>query len=378
MSFSQEVLSPALQSRRLLCQPIKDFHQQALIKINRNPLEKWSVHLGDALLFDYSGLQAIKQIIQTYHGSAKQLYFKLQLSEQAIRDYYSHSHYLGRDGLITLPIVASITIDPSEKELEIVAVDAFSDTLLITLEELSTPTHSPLSLAPPDINSTPLALLMPYSADHDFLFANQIAIFANLKRHLKSSPFSWIKALFLHRKISLKKRISLAWKQIHPSADIHPTAVIEGSIIGAGCRIGAYSVVRYSILGENIQLYDGAKVEFSVVDKNSSLMHDLVLYRCLVEEEVFLIHGPYQFSFFQRESAAFATIMMDYRPDNKPIRISTAKGVRDYQGRFLGALLEEQAKVFAGTLTAPGITIPKGRQITCSIENITTAKTLLK
>ena len=377
MSFTQEVLFPALQSRRLLCQPIKDRHQQALITINKKPLKTWLVSLGDALIFDYSGLQAIKQIIQSYHGSAKQLHFKLQLSEQAIRDYYSHSHYLGTDGLITLPVVASTNIDPAEKELEILAVE-FVDTLLITLDELSTPTHSPLSLAPPDINSTPLALLMPYSCDHDFLFANQIAIFSNLKQQLKHSPFSWIKGLFSRRKISLKKRISLAWKQIHPNADIHPTAIIEGSIIGAGCRIGAYSIVRYSILGENIQLYDGAKIEFSVVDENSSLMHDLVLYRCLVEEEVFLIHGPYQFSFFQRESAAFATIMMDYRPDNKPIRISTANGVRDYQGRFLGALLEEQAKVFAGTLTVPGITIPKGRQITCDIENITTVKKLLK
>ncbi len=375
MSFIQKMLCPALQSRRLLCQPIKDFHQQALITINKKPLETWSISLGDALIFDYSGLQAIKQIIQTYRGNAKQLHFKLQLSEQAIRDYYSHSHYLGTDGLITFPVVAAKNTVLQKK---ISAIDEPVDTLLITLDELSTPTHSPLSLAPPDINSTPLALLMPYSCDHDLLFANQMAIFSNLKQYLKHSPFSWIKALFSHRKISFKKRISLVWKQIHPSAEIHPTAIIEGSIIGAGCRIGAYTVVRYSILGENIQLYDGAKVEFSVVDKNSSLMHDLVLYRCLVEEEVFLIHGPYQFSFFQRESAAFASIMMDYRPDNKPIRISTANGVRDYKGRFLGALLEEKAKVFAGTLTAPGITIPKGRQITCDIENITTVKKLLK
>jgi len=373
MSFSQEVLSPALQSRRLLCQPIKDHHQHTLITINKKPLKTWSVSLGDALIFDYSGLQAIKQAIQSYHGNAEQLHFKLQLSEQAIRDYYSHSHYLGTDGLITLPIIA---IKNTASQNEGSVIDASIETLLITLEELSTPTHSPISLTPPDINSTPLALLMPYNCDHDVLFANQIAIFANLKQHLKYSPFSWLKALFSRRNTNLKKRISLAWKQIHPSAEIHPSAIIEGSIIGAGCRIGAYCVVRYSVLGENIQLYDGAKVEFSVVDKNSSLLHDLVLYRCLVEEEVFLIHGPYQFSFFQRESAAFATIMMDYRPDNKPIRINTANGVRDYQGRFLGALLEEQARVFAGTLTAPGITIPKGRQITCDIKHITTAKRL--
>ena len=68
--------------------------------------------------------------------------------------------------------------------------------------------------------------------------------------------------------------------------------------------------------------------------------------------------------------------MMDYRPDNKPIRINTPNGVQSYQGRFLGALLEEKAKVFGGTLTAPGITIPYNREITCDINVITTAKSL--
>ena len=135
-------------------------------------------------------------------------------------------------------------------------------------------------------------------------------------------------------------------------------------------------MVRYSVLGKKVVLHDGAKVEYSIVDNESWLMHDLVLYRSLTESNVFLIHGPYQFSYFQHQSAAFANIMMDYRPDNSPIRINTPSGVRAYQGRFLGALLEEKARVFGGTLTAPGITIPSEQEITCDINTITTAKSL--
>lgn len=365
MSFTQEVLCKALQERRLLCEDVQQVHKNTLLKVNKQPLKGWQVSLGDTLLFDLAGLQEITKAIKNYQGEANCLKFKLQLSAATIRDYYSHSFYL-KDGLIELPIIAKKSLDQPQKQ----------ETLLISLSELNTNIHYPLSLTEADVNSTPLALLIPYSCDHDCLFANQIAIFSNLNQSLKQSPLIWLRALFCRRKISLKRRISLNWKQRHSSADIHPTAIIEGSVIGKGCRIGAYCVVRYSVLGKNVVLHDGAKVEYSVVDDNSWLMHDLVLYRSLAENNVFLIHGPYQFSYFQKQSAAFANIMMDYRPDNKPIRINTKKGIKDYQGRFLGALLEEKARVFGGTLTAPGITIPQGKEIFCNVDAITTAKDL--
>lgn len=368
MSFTQEVLSKALQRRRLLCQSIQQSHQTALAALNKQSLNNWTIKLGENLLFDQAGLQAIAKAIQAYQGSANSLKFKLQLSAEAIRDYYSHSTYL-KNGFILLPIEA-YKINSDTKNL-------LEETLTISLQELKTEINYPLSLTTPDSNRTPTALLLPYSCDHDLLFANQIAIFSALNFQVRKSPLSWIRAILNRRNISLNRRIALSWKKIHTDADIHPTAIIEGSIIGKGCRIGAYCVVRYSVLGENVVLHDGAKVEYSVVDNNSWLMHDLVLYRSLTEEQVFLIHGPYQFSYFQKQSAAFANIMMDYRPDNKPIRINTPKGVKDYKGRFLGALLEEKARVFGGTLTAPGITIPQEKQIYCDVEAITTAKNIV-
>ncbi len=366
MSFSQNTLCSELLERRLLCQHSKEFHQQALLKINKQSLGHWQVKLGDRLIFDLAGLQAIKEAILNYQGSANRLHFKLKLSAQAVRDYYSHNTYLDDKEMVMLPIEANNGFSTNKTE-----------TLIIVLDELSTPINYPASLTNKDYNQTPLALLMPYSCEHDLLFANQIAIFSCLNRRIRKSPLTWLKAAFSRRKTSFKKRVSLGWKQISSHANIHPTAVIEGSIIGEGCIIGAHCVIRYSVLGKAVQLYDGAKVEYSVVDDNCWLMHDLVLYRSLLEREVFLIHGPYQFSYFQNNSAAFANIMMDYRPDNKPIRINTPQGVQEYKGRFLGALLQEKARVFGGTLTAPGITIPQAQQITTDINNITTAKALL-
>ena len=121
-----------------------------------------------------------------------------------------------------------------------------------------------------------------------------------------------------------------------------------------------------------MRLHDGAKVEFSVVGNGSWLMHDLVLYRSYAEESVFLIHGPYQFSSFQSGSGAFATIMMDYRPDRKPIRVKTPKGIRNYLGPFLGSVLKPGAKTFGGSLVAPGRIIPSETWLACEAKSVHT------
>jgi hypothetical protein len=374
MIFQQKELCDPLKQRRLLCRNIAEIHQLTLSSVNQKQtrITDWNVTLEDNLLFDAAGLNALANTIHFYRGKANQLHFKLQLSKEAIRDYYSHSTFLESDdissNLISLPITAN--------RKELVNNDS-EETLIVTTPELRTNINYPVSLTQPDVNSTPLGLLMPYSCEHDCLFANQIALFSLLNERIRRSPLNWLRAIFSRRKVSLNQRISLSWKQVHRSADIHSSAIIEGSVIGEGCRIGAHCVVRYSVLGKNVQLYDGAKVEYSAIDDNSWLMHDLVLYRCLIESDVFLIHGPYQFSYFQKQSAAFASIMMDYRPDAKPIRINTPSGVRQYQGRFLGALVKEKSKVFGGTLTSPGITIPAGKEIIANPENITKAKDLL-
>jgi hypothetical protein len=55
--------------------------------------------------------------------------------------------------------------------------------------------------------------------------------------------------------------------------------------------------------------------------------------------------------------------MMDYRPTAG--RSRPASGIREYGGRFLGALLQEDAKALGGSLLAPGLLVPAGTWLAC-------------
>lgn len=326
-----------LAARQLLARPLPEFLAEAAARFPRGP---WTLEAGPTLLYDRSGVDLLAAILRAYRGGARELRFQLDLEPDTARDYYS----LGPDATEPLPLVA-------RRES-----GAGVETLAVKLPTTATLLDTPASLAPKTIVRTPLALLKSHHGDFDLLLADQIALFSALAREAPRAPSAWLRALF--GRGPWPRRLARAWRAIHPTADVHPTAVIEGSVVEAGARVGAHCVVRFSRIGPRAQLFDGAKVEFSTVGSGSWLMHDLVLFRSHVESDVFLIHGPYQFSSFESRSAAFATIMMDYRPDGRPIKAPTRSGLASYRGRFLGAVLKEGAKALGGTLLPPGIVVP--------------------
>ena len=354
--------SAAIGARQLLASSCNEFLTSAIRELSLPEQSRidWTINLGENLLFDSSGLRILVKALKGYTGTATEIRFRLNVDSDAYRDYYS----LGSDcsnHTVLLPVTAhrdSITNSSSQ------------DTIDVEFDYCSKNMRYPSSLTQPELVKTPLALLMEYRGEFDILFANQISLFSAIARAVRKSPGAWVKAVFERRSGNWASRASLAWSQIHRTADVHPTAVIEGSFIGAGVRVGAHCVVRHSHIGERAELFDGAKVECSVVGSGSWLMHDLVLIRSHVEDQVFLIHGPYQFSCFHSRSAAFATIMMDYRPDAKAIKAKTLSGIREYQGRFLGALLQERAKSLGGSLLAPGIIIPSETWLAVDNTNI--------
>ena len=347
-----------LEKRQLLGTFVGDFHQTAIksVKFSKNKTNKylsthWHLHLGDTLLFDQQGLQLLVNVLEAYGGRANKLHFLLVIDDNAYRDYYSLAPTESTNPYkILLPVIAL-------KE-ETHPVGALTETLSLSFDYIYANYDYPKALSSPINHSIPIAMLLEYHSDYDLLFANQIAIFCDLNKQLRRSPRTWFRALVTTRNYkSWAKRISAAYTNIHPSAEVHPTAVIEGSTIGAHCHIGPHVVIRYSHLGCHNQVYAGAKIELSVLGDHNWIMHDLVLVRSHVENHTFLIHGPYQFSVFQTNSAAFATIMMDYRPDEKNIRVMTKNGLREYQGRFLGAVLREGAKSLGGSILSPGLII---------------------
>lgn len=358
--ITRGALVPALARRRLWCAEVGTF-LDAQLAVAKPPPRGWRIELGGELLVDAPGLDLVTEALRAYRGPAAELTIRLRLPAACHRDYYAIDH---PEPTLVLPLIARRSTGQGAAELE------------LELPCLRTPIAFPAGLRPPDENATPLALLLPYQRDHDLLFASQILIFSQLRRAAARSPVAWLGSAMGRRSGSFAQRCALAFADIHPDAEVHPSAVVEGSWIGPGCRIGAHCVVRYSRLGAGVQLHDGAKVEHAVVDDGCWLMHDLVLYRSACEPGVFLIHGPYQFSCFQRGSAAFACIMMDYRPDGKPIKIMGADGPRPYPGPFLGALLGEGAKALGGTALAPGIVLPAGTVVAPDPSAVTSQRDL--
>ena len=139
---------------------------------------------------------------------------------------------------------------------------------------------------------------------------------------------------------------------------IHPSAVVEGCILGDNVVVGANSVLRLSIIGSNTFIGDSAVVNYSVVGENNYVMTGNQLGLCLTYEDVFTIHGPYQFSVFGKSTAVFATINCDIRLDSKTIKIETALGVMDSRQHLLGIAYGHRSKVGASNIIAAGRMVP--------------------
>lgn len=327
-----------LWERELLARPIGPS------AVDLPDLGNWKFTLDGPVLVDEAGLALLRRTVASYRGQAARVRLVLRPGAAIWREYYSLQGD-GSPARVVLPVVAQRAQGSGEEEL------------VLELPAWSTAIPYPSALADPEEHRLPTALLMPVHHDWDLLFANHIALAADLARRFRGSRRAFCHGLLSSRRVPLRQRVALSYAAIDPTADVHPTAVVEGSVIGPGCRIGAHTVVRFSHLGREVRLHDGAKVEWSVIGDRTWLMHDLVLYRCIAERECFLIHGPYQFSSFQAGSAAFATILMDYRPDGRPIRVLIDGQARDFPGRFLGAVLKPGAKTLGGSLVGPGRTV---------------------
>lgn len=347
-----------LLRRELLAKPLVQFHKSAIaaVKPSLKKIPGWRLILGRDLIFDESGLRLLIDALAEAKGD--RVKFQLLCDPMTFRDFYS----LGRDRseMILLPVTA---IRNGGNPQNLVMAD-------VQLPRGNEYIPFPMGLCEPHDISVPMAVLMPYRNPFDLLFANQIAYPCELRRRVPHSLSAWAGIFTKRFAPNLSRRLALGMKSIHHRAEVHPTAVIEGSVIEEGARIGAHCVVRFSHIGKHARLHDGAKVEFSTVGERSWLMHDLVIYRCAVEREVFLIHGPYQFSAFHAASSAFATVMMDFLPDGRPITVHWDQRKWKYQGRFLGAILMEGAKTLGGTSTAPGIILGENTWAADKPENI--------
>ncbi len=146
--------------------------------------------------------------------------------------------------------------------------------------------------------------------------------------------------------------------KIGKNCKIHPTAILEGATLGDNVTIGAYSVIRMSTIASGTKIEDHVIVKYSVIGKSNYISHANQIIFCQTLEEVFLIHGPYQFSFFGRKSAAMAVINCDVRLDQKTISIPTDIGVIDSKQPLLGICYGHESIVGGGNIIAAGRFVP--------------------
>jgi hypothetical protein len=151
--------------------------------------------------------------------------------------------------------------------------------------------------------------------------------------------------------------------RIGKNCNIHPTAVIEASVIEDNVTIGAYTVVRFSHIGRGCVLSDQVAVINCVLGEKNYIANSNFLGFNLLFDNVFLIHGPYQFSVFGNHSAAFAVINCDIRLDQQSIKIPTDAGVLDSGQKLLGIAYGHYSKTGGGNIIAAGRIVPNHHRI---------------
>lgn len=194
-------------------------------------------------------------------------------------------------------------------------------------------------------------------------------LFANLGLNLaRSVKFQSRIPVFLRKKFGQQdsrwfyrglKRLN----KIGKNCKIHATALIEGSLIGDNVTIGAYSIVRMSTLESDCYVAENVSVINSVLGKRTFIANSNYISSCFTYPEVFLIHGPYQFSVFGEKSACFAIINCDFRLDQGTIKIPTSQGILDSHQPLLGIAYGHRSKAGGGNIIAAGRIVPNDLHI---------------
>jgi hypothetical protein len=213
-----------------------------------------------------------------------------------------------------------------------------------------------------------------YSCDQCAVFASRLAspfhllqvnLAVNLTRLVPTR--SRVPARLVNRLAPLHSRLYLRGlrrlNRVGRGCRIHPTAVLENAVLGRDVVVGANSIVRHSFIGAGTTIGDGASVNNSVLGERNVIASGNQLNLCMTYDDVFLIHGPYQFSIFGRSAAVFAVINCDIRLDRRTITIPTDAGLLDSRQPLLGIAYGHHSKVGGGNIIAAGRIVPNHRRI---------------
>lgn len=161
--------------------------------------------------------------------------------------------------------------------------------------------------------------------------------------------------------------------KIGKGCKIHKSAILEGVELADNVTIGANCVVRMSKIGSGTTVEDNVTLNYSLIGKDNYVSANNFINLCMTYDDVYLIHGPYQFSIYGRGVAVMAVINCDFRLDRKTIMIPTDRGLVDSGQTLLGIAYGHGSVVGGGNIIAPGRIVPNGVKITPP-ENIIISK----
>ena len=212
-----------------------------------------------------------------------------------------------------------------------------------------------------------------YSCDQCAVFISRIAspfhllqvnLAENFKRLIKVRRWTsnWAEMLApIHSRLYVRALKSL--NRRGKRCRVHPTAVIENAVLEDDVIVGAYAVIRHSYVAAGTTVEDHACVTHSVLGRRNVIKSGNHVDLSMTYDDVFLIHGPYQFSIFGRAAAVFAVINCDIRLDRKTISIPTDVGILDSRQPLLGIAYGHHAKVGGGNIIAAGRIVPNHKVI---------------
>lgn len=182
--------------------------------------------------------------------------------------------------------------------------------------------------------------------------------------------------------LALKARTSNRWGVLHHldrigrNCDIHPTSYIEFSTIGDNVTVGAGCVIRESIIGDGTFIGDNATIELSVLGEGCHIRSGSVISYSTCYPGTFIDCHLVELSLCGRDTfLGGGVVLTDFRLDGKHVAVMKEETMIDTGNTFLGSCLGHGVYLGAGTIVAPGRTIPNGMHLVPEVSRIITKST---
>jgi carbonic anhydrase/acetyltransferase-like protein (isoleucine patch superfamily) len=151
-----------------------------------------------------------------------------------------------------------------------------------------------------------------------------------------------------------------SFNRIGKGCDIHPTAHLELARVGDNVRIGAFALVRGSIIGANTVIEDRVNLQYSVIGEGCHMSRNASMTLCAGYPGGNLSIRGVQASLFGRDCAMTSGGMVIDARFRGEIQVMTPEGPRSAGTNFLGACFGHKSYLGLDAAVNAGREVPNG------------------